>query len=488
MNNNNKNKNANKNTREGKGNKKLNAPIWLATPLTLPLALSLTLSLTTLSGSVLAESQADVDRRIDNLEQQLEDLKGEVSRNRDQAADTQDHVAANDAVIDEARATKKGTTFSYGGYIKFDAMYSNYSEGKPSSRLMEEFMIPSLIPVENADPKVKNDSYQATTFHAKESRFHFGTATATDVGTISTYIELDFILSGQGDERISNSYAGRLRHAFVKWQYGKNSSFLAGQAWSTFFNVAALPDLQDFVGPVGTIFERQPLMRWTFSGFQFALENAFTRLNGWEQTDSGTGALDVQSDNETIPDVVLRYNGKAGSFAWTVAALGRQLSYEHRSNGGNTKGDSDEAFGYGLNFSGVVKFGRNDLRFSALFGDALGRYFGVNAFNDGYIDADGNIKTFNQYGGFIAYRQFWSDRWRSTFSISAAEADNPDNDDVPAGDQGWAKAYQTAHVNLNYMPVPAFQLGGELIYGRKEVEDGRDGTLNRFQFTVKYAF
>ena len=42
------------------------------------------------------------------------------------------------------------------------------------------------------------------------------------------------------------------------------------------------------------------------------------------------------------------------------------------------------------------------------YGDALGRYLGLNAFNDGYVDADGNIETFDQYGGFIAYRHFWS--------------------------------------------------------------------------------
>jgi hypothetical protein len=112
---------------------------------------------------------------------------------------------------------------------------------------------------------------------------------------------------------------------------------------------------------------------------------------------------------------------------------------------------------------------------------------GLNAFNDGYIDEEDKIKTFTQYGGFIAYRQFWSDHWRSTFSISAAMADNPDSDDAAAVG-GWAKEYQSAHVNLNWMPTPALQLGGELIYATKELEDGRDGALNRFQFSVKYAF
>ena len=32
------------------------------------------------------------------------------------------------------------------------------------------------------------------------------------------------------------------------------------------------------------------------------------------------------------------------------------------------------------------------------------------------------------------------------------------------------------------------QLGGELIYGTKELEDGRDGSLSRLQLAGKYAF
>jgi hypothetical protein len=131
--------------------------------------------------------------------------------------------------------------------------------------------------------------------------------------------------------------------------------------------------------------------------------------------------------------------------------------------------------------------GRDDIRFMFNYGDALGRYMGLNAFNDGYIGADGKIETFNQYGGFVAYRHFWNDHWRSNFSVSMAEADNPSSSDVPLVG-GYAKTYQSAHVNLQWMPTPALQLGGELIWASKELEDGRDGDLSRFQFSVKYGF
>lgn len=431
-------------------------------------------------GGVWAQND-DVDQRIEDLERQVQELKNQTEANR---AQTSANKQANEAQVEEfdaSRVTTKGTTFSYGGYIKLDTIFSNYSEGKPSKSL-EDFMIPSAIPVESGQ-----DSWQSLNMHAKESRFNFGTVTNTDIGTIKSFFELDFMLPSGGDERVSSSFNPRLRHAFVRWQFSEKSYFLAGQTWSAFMNVGALPDQLDFVGPVATIFERQPMLQWGFGGFKISLENPYTRLNAY---DGVTGEKDdntVKSDSETIPDIILRYDGKAGGLAWSVAGIGRQLSYDY-SGAANPEFDDDNSFGYGLNFAFVWKvLTRDDIRFSISGGDALGRYMGLNSFNDGYIDDDGKIKGIKQVGGFLAYRHFWNDRWRSSFSLSASQADNPDTDDAPDADN-WAKAYRSAHANLNYMPYPTLQIGGELIYGYKELEDGRDGNLKRFQFSVKYAF
>jgi hypothetical protein len=123
----------------------------------------------------------------------------------------------------------------------------------------------------------------------------------------------------------------------------------------------------------------------------------------------------------------------------------------------------------------------------ASYGNALGRYLGLNSFNDGYIAADGDIETIDQYGLVLAYRHFWTPAWRSSFSLSMSEASNPSESEL-AGAGLLAKAYRSAHANLWYTPAPGLQLGGELIYGTKELEDGRDGSLSRLQLAVKYAF
>lgn len=415
----------------------------------------------------------DVDARIQELERQLQELKNQVSSQQETISSNKTELQAE---IDEARPMAKGTKFTYGGYIQLDAMHSEYSEGKPAS-LMEDFYVPSLVPV--APITGSGDSYNSTNFSAKTSRFFFTTATKTDAGLLSSRVELDFILSGQGDERISNSWSPRLRHAFVKWDYNQNSSILAGQSWSTFFNVGALPNLYDFVGPAGTIFVRQPQIRWTMGGLQLAVENPATRLND-------SGGSTVYDNGQQMPDLIARYNGKWNDLSWSAAAMGRELRYEDRTNAA-VEGDSDEQYGYALSVSGKWVFGKDDLRFMVNYGDALGRYMGLNAFNDGYIRADGSIDTFDQWGAFIAYQHYWSERWRSTLSVSVAGADNPDSDQF-AGANSLAKEYQSAHANLSWLPAPGLALGGEVILASKELEDGRDGDMSRVQFSVKYGF
>ena len=395
--------------------------------------------------TALAGSGGAVDDRIAELERQLAELKALVSQNQagvtanESSINTaQAGIATNAADIEEARPMAKGTKFTYGGYIQLDAISSSYSDGRPNE-LIEDFYVPSLVPVEPADGN--SDSYTSTNLHAKTSRFFFTTKTDTDAGTLNSRIELDFILSSQGDERISNSWSSRLRHAFVKWDYGENSSILAGQSWSTFFNVGALPDLLDFVGPAGTIFVRQPQVRWTMGGLQLAVENPATRLN------DASGST-VYEDGNEIPDLIARYNGKWGNLGWSAAAMGRNISYEDRSNPA-IEGADDDQFGYALSFAGKWMLGKNDLRFMVNYGDALGRYMGLNAFNDGYVEENGDIDTFDQWGAFIAYRHFWSPKWKSTVSFSMAGADNPGTNDF-SGANGLAEEYQSVHANLNW--------------------------------------
>ncbi|MCQ3829326.1 hypothetical protein HXX02_07700 [Microbulbifer elongatus] len=366
------------------------------------------------------------------------------------------------------------TDIQIGGYVKLDSIFSDYSGGSAATAgVGEDFLVPSTIPVGGESGAVH---YNA---HAKSTRLFFKSSTQAGAGRVETHIEIDAMAGGQGDERISNSYAQRLRHAYVNWNMDGDRVLLAGQTWSTFFNVGTLPEGLDFVGPVGTIFERQPQLRYTQglgSGkVMIAAENPATTLYN--------GAENPYDDNSR-PDMVLRYDNSLGDLSYSIASMSRELAYDHAD------GSNESEQGYAISLAGKWQLGRDDLRFMYSYGNALGRYLGLNSYRGGIIDPiDGSIDLIDQHGGYVALRHFWNDQWRSNLVLSATAADNPDTvtDMTPS-------SYQSLHLNLMYSPVPKMTLGGEYIFASKEVENASglltddEGSVQRIQLSVKYVF
>ena len=378
-----------------------------------------------------------MDDRVEKLEKEIADLKQQQS----------------------ATVKTGGVQISVGGYIKMNAMISDYSDGQSATAgIGEDFLVPSTIPTTGPDghPKVNMD--------AKASRVYLKMTSPTANGTIKGYVEIDFEGSSQGDERISNSYSPRLRHAFLEW-----NNWLAGQTWSTFFNTSALPDVLDFVGPVGTIFVRQPQIRYTTGNFQVAVENPSSTIYG--------GAENPFDDN-TVPDVIGRYNFTVNKAAFSLAVMGRELAYE-------TATTKESEVGYAVSFAGKIPVGNNgdDIRLMLNQGNALGRYMALNGFRSGVINADGSIDLIDEWGVFAAYRHPWNSQWRSSLVLSTAQADNP----TAAGTSA-AKQYDSVHTNLIFSPTSGLDVGAELMYGRKELESGDSGSLTRLQLTAIYKF
>ncbi|WP_285765347.1 DcaP family trimeric outer membrane transporter, partial [Biformimicrobium ophioploci] len=305
----------------------------------------------------------------EELQLKIEELQAQVKRLAEETA------AIKENPEPQAKPASGGTTYQFGGFVKMDSAISDYSDGtNATAGIGEDFLVASTIPVggESGDAK-----FHA---HAKTSRLFFKSSTDLGGGSaVKTHIEIDAIASGQGDERISNSYSQRLRHAFVDWQIDANRSLLAGQSWSTFFNVGALPEGMDFVGPVGTIFERQPQLRYTHKigsgSIQIAAENPATTLYNGTQN---------PYDDNSSPDIVLRYNNSLGGLNYSVASMSRELAYEVGT-------DRESKRGYAISLSGKYQFGKDDIRFMYNYGNAIGRYMGLNAFRGGAIDASGDI-------------------------------------------------------------------------------------------------
>ncbi|QYJ84888.1 porin [Shewanella mesophila] len=354
------------------------------------------------------------------------------------------------------------TEFKFGGYVKADVMFSDYSNGAPDSgNLSRQFYVPGTI------YGTAGNGEQVVDFQARESRFNFKSTTDLDGHKLSGFIELDFMTHPDGNERVSNSYSPRIRHAFVSFD-----NWTVGQTWSTFQNPGALPENLDFVGAAeGTPFVRQTQVRYTNGGFQFAIENPETTV-----TPNGGGAR-IVSGSGMVPDFVARYNFKTeGGAKFTVAGLARQLNIE--------KGNIDsQTMGYGVSFTGVIPVGDDDIKLSATAGDGMGRYMALNYANAGVLDADGDIQTISSYGGFASYRHWWNDKWRSSFTLSGFKADN----DVALTGGAVNEESYSGYVNLLYSPVKPITVGVEYMYAENKKQNGDKGELNRVMFSLKYV-
>jgi hypothetical protein len=371
-----------------------------------------------------------------------------------------------------AFADDAGTTYKFGGYAKFDSMFSDYSDGTPDGNsLMRQFYYAPQIPVGNGSA----DSDGTIDFQARESRLNFRVDTTTDGGSkVTAFIEMDFFTHSDGNEVVSNSYSPRLRHAFIKYD---NWTF--GQTWSTFQDVVALPEALDFVGPAeSTTFIRQAMIRYTTGNLELAVENPQTFVG----TNSVTG-VSAQRDLSTVPDLIARYTFKmdGGSYV-KLAGLVRSLKIQDTTGSGS---QADET-GWGVSASSKIAFDNgDDLRVMVNFGDGIGRYVGLGFVTDGYIDqTTGEIETAESLSWFVAYRHNWDDTWRSNIMYGTNSIDY--TDDVQAAT--FSDNASSVHVNLIKKVLPKLDIGGEVIFGERELVNGTDGDFTRFMLSAKYAF
>lgn len=359
----------------------------------------------------------------------------------------------------------EGTDVKFSGYIKLDAMVSDYSEGSLGAQnLNRDFYIPSLTPVSGVEESAHFDS------HARQSRFRFTTTTDTAEGDkIIGVLEFDFLVTNNGNERISNSYSPRMRHAFIKYK-----NWTIGQTWSTFQDVGTLPETVDFIGVTdATIFDRQPQVRYTNGAWEFALENPETTV-----TPNGGGGRIVADDNN-VPDFVARYTMKQDWGYIKVAGLLRQIAYEE----GTAIDGSASAWGISVT-SKINLDNGDDIRIMLNGGSGLGRYIGLNAANGAVVDATGDLEAIDSYGYAISYRHLWNAKMRSSVTFSALEIDN----EAMLTGTSVTKATYSTRVNLMYSPTKAITVGVEYAFANREIESGLEGDMNRLQAMAKYAF
>ena len=450
-----------------------------------PLAAALLLALA-LPGMAFAQTakEKELEARVAQLEAMVQQLVSQQQQQQSQIAEVKTAQATAPAApvaatgkptIQTAPITpgaNPGTRFSYGGFIKLDGSITQTNDGDIADGSVGRlFYVPKAIPVGGGRTREGgSDTDMGTNF----SRFWFAADTDLDSGDkLKAYLEFDLFGGGStaftGNEVATNTYALTLRQAYVTW-----NNWLAGQTWSNFQDTAALPDTVDFLGPTeGTVFVRQAQLRYTKGPWSFSIENpetVYTPFRG--------NMAQVAGDDGTVPDVTARYTAKGDWGHFGVGLLARQLKYQNGPA-------SDSGTGYGASVSGKFNLGKNDdLRYMVTAGSGIGRYVGLALNNDAVLDSTGGLENIDLISGFVGWRHVFSPKLRTNLFYSRAEYDN----DTALTGVGITRSAQSAHVNLIYSPLPKLDVGAELIWGKRELENGDSGELNRLQTHVKYSF
>lgn len=447
-----------------------------------PLATALLCALL-LPGTALAETkkEQELEARIAQLEAQVQALLSAQQQQQATLAQTQtqlDQVKVAQAAPDDGKpkiqsspilvAGNPGGRFSFGGFVKLDAMLTDTNAGEiADGSAGRMFYLPSAIPVGGVD-----EAHADIDTHAMFSRFWFASDGEVQGHKTRAYLEFDLFgggMSNLGNQASTNTHGVTLRQAYVTWD-----KWLAGQTWSNFQDVAALPDAVDFVGPTeGTTFVRQAQVRYTSGPFSVALENPQTLVNGYRST---TRTI---SDDGSLPDLTARWTTKGDWGHVSVAGIACQLRHD-------TATTSASDTGYGVSVSGKYNLGKSDdVRYMLTAGRGIGRYvaFGLGA--DGVLDAGaGELDGIGVLAGFVSWRHVFNPKLRGNLMFSRAQLDN----DTDWTGFGVTESAQSVHANLIYSPFPKLDIGAELIWGNREVESGADGDLRRLHTTVKYSF
>lgn len=310
--------------------------------------------------------------------------------------------------------------------------------------------------------------------------------TSNDAMPITYKFEFDMF--GTGSD--AGQTTMRLRHAYGEW-----GSILAGQTHSLFMDIDVFPNTIDYWGPSGMVFYRNVQLRWTpyrdaNSYFAMAIERPGNDIDpGNLRLVDGFQGLELQNDEE-LPDFTAQYRYGSDWGHVSVSGILRKVGYEYRATPEDSWNDGSET-GWGVNVGSTINtVGKDKILLQVVYGEGIASYM-----NDGGMDlapaAEFDVDTLTgveaesvELMGVVAYYDhWWSDQWSSSVGYSFTKVDNTNFQDPGAFNKG---SYASA--NLLYYPVANLMMGGELMWGERENNDGASDDAYRFQFSVKYNF
>ena len=331
-----------------------------------------------------------------------------------------------------------------GGYFKLDLIHDFEANSSTDS------FDPRSIPVDGTEGT-------NTRIHARETRLSLGIVGPAEGKELKLFLEGDFYGTGN---------AFRVRHAYAR--YG---ALLAGQTWTTVMDADNIPPTIDFETPLAAPFVRQGLLRITTapsrqSELAFAVEESDPEI---------LIPAGIQGAPEkTWPDFTARYRftGTRGHVQF-AGFLGRT---RFRAATGPT---SDVTIGGVLGSGRLSLFDRDTAYLQAAYGPGVGRYRGAAS---AALDATGRLETVDVVGLTAGYLHYWTARWSTNLVVSPAWVVSDVGDPATANDR-----FNYIAVNLLYWFIDQRAwIGGEYLYGRRELRSGAHGSDNRLQLATYF--
>ncbi len=414
------------------------------------------------------EAQLEQQRALMEQQQQmLQAMEAELERLKTGQPPEEQLATAERLPVEVEADEVSGYELNVYGHIQLDAIY-DFNRVDPT---WESTLRPSAIPT--LDGQYGADGN--TIVSVKQTQMGFKAQFPSPMGQVRTWFEFDFFGTGSdaGDTKFN------LRHA---WAEVGGLGF--GQTNSTFMDISIFPNVIDWWGPSGMVFNRNPQVRYTWrsSGSEVAL--ALEKPNGSFNTgvfgDISPEFDEAANTKTEFPDLTAHWRSEYDWGHYQIAGVLRKLEFETRGTPGNRpKGDEP---GWGLNLTGVVNtWGRDQLKLGLVYGEGIASFM-----NDGGVNLapeDNQAEAVPILGVTAYYDHYWSDRWSSSIGFSINDAD-PRNQQ--ADDEFDTGSYASA--NLLYTPYPELLIGSEFLYGEHEDVAGREGEDYRIQFTFKHKF
>lgn len=360
------------------------------------------------------------------------------------------------------------------GSVQLDAIY-DFNRMDPS--WVGAFR-PSKIPT---TPDLFGEDGQAN-FSARQTLF--GISGAAPVNGQDAKVSFEFDLFGSGSNEGETTF--HLQRASVEW-----GPVLAGYDKTLLMDPDLFPNIIDYWGPAGMIYVKNAGIRYAFVKSDTSYFAASLELPGNDVDPGLIRILDPAlganlTSTQKYPDLLLagRYSGDWGHVR--LGGVVRRVGFETAgSPGGEPNGGE---MGWGLNLTGVFNLGENSVfRAGGVYGEGIASYF-----NDGGTDLAPELDTASLlveaqpaeiYGVMAYFEQSWNDQWSSAIGVSRT---NLNNTNLQAGDAFHRGDY--ASVNLLYKPSDALLIGGELLYGSREDNNGNEGEDVRVQFSLRYSY